>query len=207
MKTLTKKVILERNHVAMVMKERNLLARLHCPQMVNMHYAFQDDANLYIIMDVCLGGDLHYQLTHSPGRCFTEDQARFYVASIILCLDYMHGVGVMHRDIKPENLLLDSRGQLKVSHAAPMGRAGGGGGESVACVHRGAGLGTAASRFAAPVRARASRAHAGLHSATVCRTHLCPPPRRCHAGDRPGHQHGGGERQLQLHLWHAVRLP
>jgi len=90
MKTLTKTVILERNHVAMVMKERNLLSRLHCPQLVNMHYAFQDAKNLYIIMDVCLGGDLHYQLTHSPSRCFAEEQTRFYVASIILCLDYMH---------------------------------------------------------------------------------------------------------------------
>jgi serine/threonine protein kinase len=115
MKTLTKRVILERNHVAMVMKERNLLSRLHCPQLVNMHYAFQDQKNLYIIMDVCLGGDLHYQLSHSPSRCFSEEQAKFYVASIILCLDYMHSIGVLHRDVKPENLLLDSRGQLKVT--------------------------------------------------------------------------------------------
>jgi len=90
MKSLLKRVILERNHVSMVMKERNLLARLHCPQLVNMHYAFQDARNLYIIMDVCLGGDLHYQLMQSPNKCFGEDQARFYIASIILCLDYMH---------------------------------------------------------------------------------------------------------------------
>lgn len=115
MKTLSKAVILERNHVAMVLKERNLLARLHCPQLVNMHYAFQDEKNLYIVMDVCLGGDLHYQLTRAPGRCFPEMQARFYAASVIACLEYMHSVGVLHRDIKPENLLLDSRGQLKVT--------------------------------------------------------------------------------------------
>lgn len=115
MKALTKSVILERNHVAMVMKERNLLSRLHCPQLVNMHYAFQDAKSLYIIMDACLGGDLHYQLSQSPGRCFQEEQAKFYVASIILCLDYMHSIGVLHRDVKPENLLLDSRGQLKVT--------------------------------------------------------------------------------------------
>ena len=90
MKALTKTVILERNHVMMVMKERNLLSRLHCPQLVNMHYAFQDARNLYIIMDVCLGGDLHYQLTHSAGRCFPEEQTRFYIAATIICLDYMH---------------------------------------------------------------------------------------------------------------------
>lgn len=115
MKTLRKAAIIERNHVGMVMKERNLLVRLHCPQMVNMHYAFQDERNLYIVMDVCLGGDLHYQLTHSPSRCFEEEQARFYVASVILGLEYMHSLGVMHRDIKPENLLLDGLGQLKIT--------------------------------------------------------------------------------------------
>jgi serine/threonine protein kinase len=115
MKTLSKAVIIERNHVNMVMKERNLLARLQCPQLVNMHYAFQDARNLYIVMDVCLGGDLHYQLTHAPSKCFQEHQARFYCASIITCLEYMHSVGVIHRDIKPENLLLDARGQVKVT--------------------------------------------------------------------------------------------
>ena len=97
MKTLTKAVILEKRHVAMVMKERNLLARLHCPQLVNMHYAFQDAKNLYIVMDLCLGGDLHYQMTRLPERCFPELQTRFYVASVILCLEYMHGAGILHR--------------------------------------------------------------------------------------------------------------
>jgi serine/threonine kinase 32/serum/glucocorticoid-regulated kinase 2 len=115
MKTLSKTVILTRNHVSMVMKERNLRARLQCPQLVNMHYAFQDDRYLYIVMDVCLGGDLHFQLSNSPTKSFPENVARFYAASLILCLEYMHSVGVIHRDVKPENLLLDSRGQLKVT--------------------------------------------------------------------------------------------
>lgn len=115
MKTLTKAVVLERNHVGMVFKERNLLARLHCPQLVNMHYAFQDDRNLYIVMDLCLGGDLHYQLSQQPQRCFSEEQTRLYVAEIILALEYMHAAKVLHRDIKPENLLLDEKGFLKVT--------------------------------------------------------------------------------------------
>jgi len=124
MKTLAKAVVIERNHVAMVMKERNLLARLHCPQLVNMHYAFQDGGardvgapafrfsalyssvslsaakNLYIVMDLCLGGDLHYQLSQQAERSFSEDQARFYAASVVLCLEYMHGAGILHRCVQ-----------------------------------------------------------------------------------------------------------
>jgi serine/threonine protein kinase len=115
MKTLSKHVILDRNHAAMVRQERALLARLHCPQLVNLHYAFQDKRNLYLVMDACLGGDLHFQLMRAPGKCFAEARARFYVASIIVCLEYMHGANVLHRDVKPENLLLDGRGQLKMT--------------------------------------------------------------------------------------------
>lgn len=74
MKSLRKHVILERNHTEMVFRERNLLARLRHPRLVNMHYAFQDEAHLYIIMDACLGGDLHYQIMQSPARRFTEAQ-------------------------------------------------------------------------------------------------------------------------------------
>lgn len=54
MKTLSKAVILERNHVAMVMKERHLLARLHCPQLVNMHYAFQVGCLFFFLVDISL---------------------------------------------------------------------------------------------------------------------------------------------------------
>jgi serine/threonine protein kinase len=130
MKTLSKSAILGKNHVGMVMKERNLLAKLHCPQLVNMHYAFQvrfeelayavqsimlallalvrfvkpgaflqDERRLYILMDLCLGGDLHFQLTQIPARYFPEEQARFYVASIVLALEYMHKSRVLHRDM------------------------------------------------------------------------------------------------------------
>lgn len=101
MKSLTKNVIVERNHLKMVFNERNLLMKLQSPHLVNMHYAFQDDYNLYIIMDLCLGGDLHYQLSHSKQRCFSEQQTKFYIASVLLALEYMHAQGVLHRDIKP----------------------------------------------------------------------------------------------------------
>lgn len=101
MKALRKRVILERNHLKMVFNERNLLEQLRSPFLANMHYAFQDNGHLYLVLDACLGGDLHYRLTQSPNKRFTEDQARFYVAGIIYCLQDFHRKGVLHRDIKP----------------------------------------------------------------------------------------------------------
>jgi uncharacterized membrane protein YgcG len=87
-----------------------------------MHYAFQDERNLYIVTDLSLGGDLHFQLNcaqplqpGTPRLPFPEPQVRLYAAALVAALEYLHGRGILHRDIKPENLLLDSRGQLKVT--------------------------------------------------------------------------------------------
>jgi len=122
MKSLSKHSVLRRRCVDMVLNERRLLAELKCPQLTTLHYAFQDERNLYIVSDLLLGGNLHYQLNCArplPGLSlrtpFPEAQVRLYAAALIAALEYMHGRGVLHRDIKPENLLLDERGHLKLT--------------------------------------------------------------------------------------------
>ena len=52
--------------------ERDLLAKIHHPFIVNMHYSFQDSQNLYIVLDLLSGGDLRYHL--SQNKKFTEEQ-------------------------------------------------------------------------------------------------------------------------------------
>lgn len=43
-----------------VMNELRLLSTIESEFVVNMHYAFQNDRNLYLVMDLMPGGDLHY---------------------------------------------------------------------------------------------------------------------------------------------------
>lgn len=43
-----------------------------------------------------------------------EKEARFYIAELILALDYLHESGFIYRDLKPENILLDSDGHLRL---------------------------------------------------------------------------------------------
>jgi len=76
-----------------------------------MHYAFQDRDHLYLNMDYLSGGDLRYHLCRKK-KHFSEAEAKFFISSLLLALQYLHSNNVMHRDIKPENLVLDANGYL-----------------------------------------------------------------------------------------------
>jgi len=78
-----------------------------------MHAAFQSEDSLFLVLEYCAGGDLFSHLASC--QCFNEQIARFYVAEIILALEYLHGQGILYRDVKPENILLDACGHIKLS--------------------------------------------------------------------------------------------
>ncbi|KAF2687065.1 hypothetical protein K458DRAFT_415339 [Lentithecium fluviatile CBS 122367] len=81
------------------------------PFIVNLYYAFQDHEKLYLILEYAQGGELFHHL--ATERMFNEDTAAFYMAEMVLALDYLHRtVGVIYRDLKPENCLLDAEGHL-----------------------------------------------------------------------------------------------
>ena len=79
---------------------------------VNGLYTFQGRSHLYFVMDHMPGGDLG-KLLEQQGR-FEIDEARFYSAEVLLCLQYLHANGIIHRDLKPENILLDEKGHCRL---------------------------------------------------------------------------------------------
>ncbi len=91
--------IIQKKSINSVMNERTLLAKLNHPFLINMNFAFQDRENLYLIMDYINGGDLRYHL--GKYRRFPENQAKFFIANIIVGLEYLHTNKIIHRDIKP----------------------------------------------------------------------------------------------------------
>ncbi|RKF58224.1 Serine/threonine-protein kinase psk1 [Erysiphe neolycopersici] len=98
--------------VQQTMTERAILESVkRHPFVVKLFYAFQDDERLYLILEYAQGGELFTQLTKA--RMFPEPVAVFYMAEMVLALDYLHShLGVIYRDLKPENCLLDSEGHL-----------------------------------------------------------------------------------------------
>lgn len=80
---------------------------------MNIHYAFQDRENLYLVIDLLTGGDLRFHI--GKMRRFSENQSKFFIASLLLALSYLHEHGIIHRDIKPENLVLDCDGYIRLT--------------------------------------------------------------------------------------------
>ena len=113
LKEMSKRKILDKKSEKSINSEMKFLSILNHPFIVNMHYAFQDNDNLYLVMDMLSGGDLRYHC--SRYRTFSEEQTRFFIACITYSLEYIHSNNVIHRDIKPENLVLDEKGYVRVT--------------------------------------------------------------------------------------------
>ena len=113
LKEMSKLKIIDKKSEKSINTEREFLSKLSHPFIVNMHYAFQDKQNLYLVMDILNGGDLRYHI--SRYRKFSEEQTRFFIANIIYSLQYIHSNNVIHRDIKPENLVLDEKGYVRIT--------------------------------------------------------------------------------------------
>ncbi|PWA97137.1 hypothetical protein CTI12_AA032280 [Artemisia annua] len=76
--------------------------------MVQFHDAFEDDQNVYIVMELCEGGELLDRILARGGR-YTENDAKSIVVQILSVASFCHLQGVVHRDLKPENFLFSTR--------------------------------------------------------------------------------------------------
>lgn len=112
MKVLRKATLKVRDRVRTKM-ERDILAEVSHPFIVKLHYAFQTEGKLYLILDFLRGGDLFSRL--SKEVMFTEEDVKFYLAELALALDHLHGLGIIYRDLKPENILLDLDGHISLT--------------------------------------------------------------------------------------------
>jgi len=113
LKSMIKEAMVRKNQVGHVRAERDVLAVADNPWIVTLHYSFQDDQNLYMVMEFLPGGDLMTLLIRED--TFSEDATRQYMAEMIMAVASVHELGYIHRDLKPDNILLDWDGHLKLS--------------------------------------------------------------------------------------------
>ncbi|XP_078434292.1 serine/threonine-protein kinase D6PK-like [Wolffia australiana] len=104
-----------RKKVGRAQTEREILQILDHPFLPTLYTHFTTDNLSCLVMEYCPGGDLHVLRQRQPSRCFSEPAARFYVAEVLLALEYLHMLGVVYRDLKPENILVREDGHVMLS--------------------------------------------------------------------------------------------
>jgi serine/threonine protein kinase len=113
MKVLDKLLLKSRHQELHTQAERDLMVKIHCPFIISIKSAFQDEKYLYLVSDFMQGGDMYYHMHEA--RQFSFELTQFYVSEIVLALEYLHKNNMVYRDLKPENILLDSKGHVKIT--------------------------------------------------------------------------------------------
>lgn len=112
MKTLDKGEMQERNKVQRVLTEERILTTVDHPFLPTLYCTIQTDTHLHFVMEFCDGGELYGLLNSQPKKRLKEAHVRFYVAEVLLALQYLHLLGYVYRDLKPENILLHHTGHI-----------------------------------------------------------------------------------------------
>lgn len=114
LKCISKKQVIEQSvekqlarecKAAMVMKSYFTARVINC---------FIDRTWIYMLTELVPGGELFYHLHLAKGTRFPERKAKFYVANVILGLEFIHKKGYTYRDLKLENIIIDHRGYTKL---------------------------------------------------------------------------------------------
>lgn len=76
--------------------------------LVQFYDAYEDPDNVYVVMELCEGGELLDRILSRGGK-YTEEEAKAVMIQILNVVAFCHLQGVVHRDLKPENFLFTSK--------------------------------------------------------------------------------------------------
>ena len=113
MKVINKSLLRKKNNIQYMKSEREILTKLRHPFLVSLQFAFQSATKLFLVMDFLSGGELFLHLQRKG--IILEGDAMFYVAEMVLALEFLHSHHIVHRDLKPENILLRGDGHICVT--------------------------------------------------------------------------------------------
>jgi CRP-like cAMP-binding protein len=111
LKIQSKRALLDHKQASSALRERMVMEKLDHPFLCRLVNTFQDNEHIYMLLSLIQGGELLnlIQGGESYGG-LPEIATKFYAATIVEGLSYMHRRHIVYRDLKPENVLVDSHG-------------------------------------------------------------------------------------------------
>ena len=93
--------------------KEKLIQNLNHPFLININTLFETKDRIYFLMPLIQGEKLSYHI--KTFKNLEEEKVKFYAASIILLLDYLHKNEIICRDLTPDNILIDQDGYIKIT--------------------------------------------------------------------------------------------
>jgi calcium-dependent protein kinase len=78
------------------------------PNIVRLEEVYESHSEIYLVQELCLGGELFDRLDEQPDYHYTEAECARLVKQMLSAVRYLHSKGIIHRDLKLENFLFTS---------------------------------------------------------------------------------------------------
>ncbi|XP_071353311.1 rhodopsin kinase grk7-b [Trachinotus anak] len=114
-KKLNKRCLKKKSGERFALLEKQILEKVNSLFIVNLAYAYANTTHLCLVMDLMNGGDLKFHIYELGERGIRMERVVYYVAQITTGILHLHSMDIVYRDMKPENVLLDGRGQCRLS--------------------------------------------------------------------------------------------
>ncbi|KAG2444265.1 hypothetical protein HXX76_001022 [Chlamydomonas incerta] len=107
-KQISKRKLTGPNSIRDIRREIEIMHHLRGhPSVITFHGVYEDISDVFLVMELCTGGDLFEKIEKMA--TVTERAAAAMFRELVECVAYCHTLGVMHRDLKPENFLVTDR--------------------------------------------------------------------------------------------------
>jgi calcium-dependent protein kinase len=88
--------------------EITIMCQLDHPNIIRLIEVYESFTEMFLVQELCTGGDLFDQLDKQPDYHYTERQCARLVKQMLCAVRYLHSKGIIHRDLKLENFLFSS---------------------------------------------------------------------------------------------------
>ena len=111
-KAICKSLIIKDDLAENILLEKNIILKIDHPFIVKLVKSLKDENNIYFLLEYVRGKEL-FEVIRDIGY-LSKEQTNFYIASMMIAINYLHERKIIYRDIKPENIMVIKNGYLKL---------------------------------------------------------------------------------------------